>query len=481
MGSAEYQLTRGDITDITDITSKGEHNIVAEAPWFIHPTDAAHWADNIIVARRRLLHWRIVGWNEVDTYLDGNHPLSGLPICYWRDGNDVTTGFSRYLIDKIHYYKGGLKRNLEVHEKGRTKSAQNLAAVQLRAEVYLGNPPKEQGEVLESMSDQVEALKSRNKLRRYPRDITDITNPNIRDVTGTIPGEIIFIRRDVTNFDVTNRPQDTTDVTNPRGVLATWVNNQWTILSTRMLVSTLPSRGLYVGQIVTLITDLTNKSAGDIYKWTGTAWTLVAGSALAHPLLDADQNNDTVAQSPTRGAIIVANSTPKWDKLLLGSLGYVPRSTGTDLAYHRAWTLVLKTADETINTDSALSADSALKFTMLANTKYSFRAVIYYTTNALADFKWRHVGPAVPTKVTIRRIHFVPAGTSPAHAVDTAYSSADVAMLAASGTEGYIEMNGMIHNGANAGDFEFHWAQNTGHASDTTVYGGSFIEWVAET
>lgn len=34
-----------------------------------------------------------------------------------------------------------------------------------------------------------------------------------------------------------------------------------------------------------------------------------------HPLLDASQNNDTVAQSPSLGSIIYGNVTPKWDEL----------------------------------------------------------------------------------------------------------------------------------------------------------------------
>lgn len=307
LGSEEYKLTRNDITDITDITSKGEHNIIAEVPWFLHPSDAAHWADNIIVARRRLLHWRIVGWKEVSSQIERNHPLLGIPMGLWRDGNDVTTGFSPYHIDKIHYFKGGIRHPKEVREKGRTQGHELLGIAQLRAEVYLGNPPKEQGEVLESISDQIEGLKSRNRIRRYPRDVTDITNQRrYLDVTGNIPGEIIHVSRDITNYNVLNSPLELQDSDNPRGFLLAWLAKQWEILSTRMLVMSLPARGRYVGQIVSLITDYTNPD-GDLYWWNGSSWAMVGSGATGGGLLSFGGNvGVSTANSMTPFAISTA-------------------------------------------------------------------------------------------------------------------------------------------------------------------------------
>lgn len=279
LGSTEYQWTRGDITDITDITSKGEHNIVAEAPWFGHPSDAAHWADNIIIVRRKLLHWRLVGWDTITRRLEDNHPIRGLDSVYWRDGNDATIGFSRYLIDKIHYFKGGF--NLpEVKEKGRVGGRKFLAPAEFRAEVYLGNTPKEIGEILEGMGDQVEALKSRNRIRRNPRDVTDITNPSrYRDVTGNIPGEIVHVRSSAGNMDYPNSSSELQDVTNPRGVLLAWLSKQWHKISIRRTVTSLPSRGYYIGEVISLYTDLTNLDEGTLYWWNGTAWSLLTQSS----------------------------------------------------------------------------------------------------------------------------------------------------------------------------------------------------------
>ena len=113
---------------------------------------------------------------------------------------------------------------------------------------------------------------------------------------------------------------------------------------------------------------------------------------------------------------------------------------------------------------------------MAANTKYAFRAQIFMTSPGAADFDWRHVGPASPTLVRIFRKHFADGDTVIGHALDIAYSAADI-LLAGPTMNGWIEMDGIIQNGANAGDFEFHWAQNVSNAGNTTVFAGSYLEW----
>jgi len=62
-------------------------------------------------------------------------------------------------------------------------------------------------------------------------------------------------------------------------------------------------------------------------------------------------------------------------------------------------------------------------------------------------------------------------------AVDVAYSAADVICLSASANGGIVRMDGIIHNGANAGNFNFRWAQNTSTALNTSVLSGSHISY----
>lgn len=56
------------------------------------------------------------------------------------------------------------------------------------------------------------------------------------------------------------------------------------------------------------------------------AW---SGTGLTHALLSTS-HTDTVASTPVRGGIIVANSTPAWAQLAVGSSGKVLHSDGTD-------------------------------------------------------------------------------------------------------------------------------------------------------
>jgi len=142
------------------------------------------------------------------------------------------------------------------------------------------------------------------------------------------------------------------------------------------------------------------------------------------------------------------------------------------------WRTAMKLTDETVQSNTTLFTDAELVFAMLANTKYTFRARIHFTTGATGDFKFRHTGPASPTLVQIKRAHIIGAGSAYAGiALDTAYSASDVAVAGAAGS-GWIELDGLIHNGANAGSFGFRWAQNASEAVNTTVRAGSYIDWM---
>lgn len=140
------------------------------------------------------------------------------------------------------------------------------------------------------------------------------------------------------------------------------------------------------------------------------------------------------------------------------------------------WTTVMKTADQTVQSNATLFVDNTLVFAMEANTNYSIRLRVYVDTGATGDFKFRHVGPASPTLVRIKRAFIIGAGTAYTIALDTAFSASDVAVAGAAGMA-YVEFDGIIKNGANAGNFEFWWAQNASEAADTTVRLGSHIQY----
>lgn len=140
------------------------------------------------------------------------------------------------------------------------------------------------------------------------------------------------------------------------------------------------------------------------------------------------------------------------------------------------WTTVTKTTDETINTDTTVTADSALLFAVAANTKYRFRVLAFFSTGATPGFKFSILGPSTPTLFKARNQFGNDSTGLNNSAVTTSYYSG-VAVVGAGGGGGFALVEAVLHNGANAGNIEFGWAQNTSDAGSTTVLAGSFIEY----
>jgi hypothetical protein len=138
----------------------------------------------------------------------------------------------------------------------------------------------------------------------------------------------------------------------------------------------------------------------------------------------------------------------------------------------------LKTTGENRNATTVLSNDATLQFPMAANVTYRFTMKAFYDTLAAADLKWRTTGPSGATAVRIKRGDIAPSATAMENvAVDVAYSAADIVALTAGTTGGYIEMEGIIQNGATAGTFALQWAQNTSTVGNSTMLAGSWLEY----
>jgi hypothetical protein len=148
------------------------------------------------------------------------------------------------------------------------------------------------------------------------------------------------------------------------------------------------------------------------------------------------------------------------------------------------WTTVSKDTDEAI-TRTTVAADSELTFHMLANTEYRIRLTLLVSASsggASRGFKWRHAGPASPTRLALRWVvDRLASGitTAGAPSIDIAYSGSDITdnSVQSTGSFGlYIKLEGVVHNGANAGEFEIHTGSvNSGDTQ--TVLAGSFLEY----
>ena len=145
------------------------------------------------------------------------------------------------------------------------------------------------------------------------------------------------------------------------------------------------------------------------------------------------------------------------------------------------YTIIIKSADQTINNSTVLVDDTDLQFPVIANTKYFFSMIIFYTTAPLADFKYRITGPTGASFVAIRREANSPgASSSTAQGVDGAFHTSDILVLGAGSlTEpGAIMIDGVAHIGATAGDIKFTWAQNTAIPLNTTVKASCKLEYL---
>lgn len=142
-------------------------------------------------------------------------------------------------------------------------------------------------------------------------------------------------------------------------------------------------------------------------------------------------------------------------------------------------TIVNKVNDQTKTANVTLANDSELTFPVAANTKYRFRVVAFFDTTANADLKFALACPASPTLVRVQRHTIIPAATALSNIGVLTACGASTALTGTGTTGGQIELEGIIHNGANAGIVALQWAQNTSDAGASIMRAGSYLEYQA--
>lgn len=142
------------------------------------------------------------------------------------------------------------------------------------------------------------------------------------------------------------------------------------------------------------------------------------------------------------------------------------------------WSTLSKTATQT-KTNNTLIDDDTMSFAMVANVKYRVRAMIFFDTTAAGDFLYTFVGPGSPTLFRAELNATIAGGTPAETVLLTAYPSSGGVALAGTGTTGgLITFDGVIHNGSNASNFTFRFAQNTTTAdTGAQVLAGSYLDW----
>lgn len=131
------------------------------------------------------------------------------------------------------------------------------------------------------------------------------------------------------------------------------------------------------------------------------------------------------------------------------------------------FSVVHKSADETISNDSVLTLDDDLQFSAEANSKYVIIMNCMTGATAVADFKYTMIGP---TGYTFEMAHTF-AKTA------TGFSEGDISIIQSSTptnlrTATYI---GMLTTAGTAGTVGLQWSQNNAEVSDCIMYAESFI------
>jgi len=134
---------------------------------------------------------------------------------------------------------------------------------------------------------------------------------------------------------------------------------------------------------------------------------------------------------------------------------------------------VIKSADETVNNSNALQNDDELLLAMLPNEKFHFSiSLIASATSDTPNFAFAFT---IPAGASIQwRWHGANSGSTWSDATIITSGGA-VQILLDSPDNKLIEANGIVINGAIAGNLQLQWCQLVAHASDTKVLANSAL------
>ena len=212
---------------------------------------------------------------------------------------------------------------------------------------------------------------------------------------------------------------------------------------------------------------------------------------MANALLDGSVHSDTVADTVTRGRLIIGNSTPAWGGLAVGGASTVLLSDGTDpswstilnahvnasaaIAYSKLQNTsgisgmrgIVKTVDEDVNNSTTMQDDDALLLAVEANARYEMLIILRVTIRAASDFKFQFT---VPASATIEGHASSTVQNNPVFDLTTAQTITVTALI-----QTFIRYAATITTAGTAGNVTLQWAQNTAAIEDTTVKNGSLL------
>ena len=238
---------------------------------------------------------------------------------------------------------------------------------------------------------------------------------------------------------------------------------------------------------VPLILD--TKGTGIISLRVGTVERLrVVGTLTANAFIYSGTSSAlTSTAAPTNGQLLIGSTgaAPVAAALTAGAGGVTITNGAGSITINHPISVVAKSADETVNNSSTLQNDDALLFSLAANTTYAVKLVLTLTAaNATADWKFGFTAPAAATMnwdvFTTPSIGggAYTSGWAGAGTANAATVLQTISGNAPIGSGAFIHgaiIEGVVYNGANTGNLQFQWAQNTANATNSVVNAGSYM------
>lgn len=137
-------------------------------------------------------------------------------------------------------------------------------------------------------------------------------------------------------------------------------------------------------------------------------------------------------------------------------------------------TVVQKTTDQSIVSNTTLADDDTLLFAMEANESYTIELLVFYSSPSAQSIKFTFNGTATPVKV-LGNVNIT--GTANTNITNNFFTAYTTTYTATSQTNGLIKAWILVQNGTNAGTFSFQWAQNASSTTPLTVLGGSYLRY----
>ena len=137
--------------------------------------------------------------------------------------------------------------------------------------------------------------------------------------------------------------------------------------------------------------------------------------------------------------------------------------------------IIRKTADETVNNSSTLQNDDTLLYALAASEVVTFVCSVHYDGATTPDIQFAFTVPAAATLRWGVAGAFEDTAANNVNTGVTVSGTSIAVATAGAGSAEHLLLVGVVANGANAGNLQLQWAQNTATASDTIVRANSFL------